>query len=44
MYQLSDDQMEYQIIDRISFIHFLGLNNDDDIPNNKTISHFRNAL
>lgn len=44
LYNLSDDQMEYQINDRLSFMKFLGLNLEDNIPNAKTIWIFRNDL
>ena len=43
-YNLSDDQTEYQINDRISFMRFLGLGLSDKVPDAKTIWHFRNAL
>lgn len=44
LYNLSDDQMEYQINDRLSFMKFLGLNLEDNIPDVKTIWKFRNDL
>lgn len=44
MYNLSDDQMEYQIKDRISFQSFLGLRMESRIPDAKTIWAFRNDL
>lgn len=43
-YNLSDDQTEYQITDRISFMRFLGLGLSDKIPDAKTIWNFRNIL
>jgi IS5 family transposase len=43
-YNLSDDQAEYQICDRISFMRFLGLTLADDVPDSKTIWHFRERL
>lgn len=43
-YNLSDDQAEFQITDRMSFRRFLGLNLDDKIPDAKTIWKFRNDL
>lgn len=43
-YNLSDDQTEYQINDRISFMRFLGLGLSDKVPDAKTIWNFRNAL
>lgn len=36
-YNLSDDQTEYQINDRMSFMRFLGLTISDDVPDGKTI-------
>ena len=43
-YNLSDDQTEFQINDRISFMRFLGLGLSDKVPDAKTIWHFRNVL
>jgi IS5 family transposase len=43
-YNLSDDQAEYQICDRISFMRFLGLKLSDDVPDSKTIWHFRERV
>jgi IS5 family transposase len=43
-YSLSDEQTEYQIKDRLSFQKFLGLTLSDDIPDEKTIWHFRECL
>lgn len=43
-YNLSDDQMEYQINDRMSFMRFLNLTIADDIPDSKTIWNFREQL
>lgn len=37
LYNLSDDEMEYQIMDRLSFMRFLGLDLDSRIPDAKTI-------
>ena len=44
LYQLSDDAMEYQIMDRLSFQRFLGLGLSDDAPDVKAIWHYRNEL
>ena len=44
MYNLSDDQAEYQINDRRSFMRFLGLDICDTVPDAKTIWKFRNDL
>lgn len=44
LYNLSDDQLEYQIIDRASFKRFLGLKKSDKVPDSKTFWHFREQL
>lgn len=44
LYNLSDDQTEYQINDRRSFMRFLGLELCDPIPDAKTICKFINDL
>lgn len=41
LYNLSDDQLEYQITDRASFKRFLGLKKSDKVPDSKTFWHFR---
>lgn len=43
-YNLSDDQTEYQINDRMSFMRFLDLTIADDIPDSKTVWLFREQL
>jgi len=43
-YNLSDDQVEFQINDRMSFMRFLDLTLSDDIPDSKTVWHFRDQL
>ena len=43
-YNLSDDQVEYQINDRMSFMRFLDLSIADDIPDSKTVWAFRERL
>lgn len=43
-YGLGDKQIEYQIIDRISFKTFLGLETGDKIPDEKTVWAFRESL
>lgn len=43
-YNLSDDQVEYQINDRMSFMRFLDLSIADDIPDSKTVWHFREQI
>jgi len=44
LYTLSDDQTEYQIRDRLSFLRFLGLDLHQRIPDAKTIWLFRETL
>lgn len=43
-YNLSDDQTEYQINDRMSFMRFLNFTIADDIPDSKTIWNFREQI
>jgi len=44
LYNLSDDALEYQILDRISFMRFLGLSLGDRVPDAKTIWLFREQV
>ena len=44
LYSLSDDQTEFQIRDRLSFMRFLGLGLADKVPDAKTIWLFRELL
>ncbi len=37
LYNLSDDQVEYQIRDRLSFMRFLGLGLEDRVPDATTV-------
>ena len=43
-YNLSDEQTEYQINDRMSFMRFLDLTIADDIPDSKTVWVFREKV
>lgn len=43
-YNLSDEQTESQIEDRLSFLDFLGLQIGDDVPDEKTIWLFKEEL
>ena len=43
-YNLSDDRTEFQILDRLSFMRFLGLKISDKVPDAKTIWHFKEQL
>src|SRR5208283_3519498 len=44
LYNLSDDQTEYQLRDRLSFMPFLGLGLEDAVPDAKTLWLYREAL
>jgi IS5 family transposase len=43
-YNISDEQVEYQINDRMSFMRFLGFTIADDIPDSRTVWHFREQV
>ena len=43
-YNISDDSMEFAILDRLSFMRFLDLTIADKVPDAKTIWHFREQL
>ena len=43
-YNLSDDSTEYAILDRLSFMRFLGLTISNAVPDSKTIWNFKNEL
>lgn len=43
-YKLSDEQTEFQIKDRLSFLDFLGLQIGDNVPDEKTIWLFKENL
>lgn len=44
LYNLGDDQMEYQLNDRLSFRNFVGLSSGDKVPDAKTIWLFNDRL
>jgi IS5 family transposase len=44
LYGLSDEQTQFQILDRRSFHHFLGLSEADGVPDQNTIREFREKL
>lgn len=44
LYNLSDDQLEFQIVGRASFKRFLGLKSNDKVPDSKTFWAFREDL
>ncbi len=43
-YNLSDNQIEYQILDRLSFGRFLGLTLNDRVPDEKTVWDFKERM
>jgi len=43
-YGLSDQETEWAMLDRISFIRFVGLSLEESVPDHTTICRFRNAL
>jgi IS5 family transposase len=43
-YNLSDDQTEYQILDRLSFMRFLDLELSDKVPDSKTVWLFKETI
>jgi Transposase domain (DUF772) len=44
LYNLSDDQAEYQLRDRLSFMRFLGLGLEEAVPDAKTLWLYREVL
>ena len=44
LYNLSDDRIEYQVRDRLSFMRFLGLGLGDRVPDARTVWLHRDAL
>ena len=44
LYNLSDEQVEYQVRDRLSFARFLGLRLEDTVPDATSLWLFREAL
>ncbi len=44
LYALSDEQLEEQLNDKVSFRRFLGLGLEDDAPDHTTLCRFRNRL
>ena len=43
-FNLSDEELEDQLIDRLSFQQFVGLGYDQEIPDFTTVWHFKEAL
>ncbi|WP_241087376.1 transposase [Candidatus Vondammii sp. HM_W22] len=44
LFNLNDDQTEFQIRDRYSFCHFLGLSPEGEMPDAKTVWVYRERL
>jgi IS5 family transposase len=44
LHNLSDERLQYQVTDRLSFMRFLGLDLAADVPDARTIWAFREAL
>lgn len=44
LYNLSDDHIEYQVRDRLSFMRFLGLGLEDRVPDANTVWLYREGL
>ena len=44
LYNLSDEQMEYQLLDRMSYKRFCGLSNATHIPDRTTVWSFENRI
>jgi transposase, IS5 family len=44
LYGLHDEQTQFQILDRRSFVRFLGITDADTVPDQNTIRGFREAL
>ena len=44
LYNMSDDELEYQVNDRLSFMRFLHLGLEDSVPDAKTVWSFRERL
>lgn len=44
LYGLSDEQAEYQIVDRLSFRSFLGIHTVDDVPDARTLWKYRDIM
>lgn len=43
-YNLSDEQLEFQVTDRLSFARFLGVMLEGNVPDSRTVWAFRDAL
>ncbi len=44
MYNISDDELEYQVNDRLSFMRFLHMGLEDRVPDSKTVWLFKERL
>lgn len=43
LYNIGDEELEYQVNDRLSFMRFLHLGLEDSVPDAKTVGHFGNS-
>ena len=43
LYNLSDEQVEFQVRDRLSFTRFLGLGLEDGVPDATTLGHLEKS-
>ena len=44
LHNISDERLQYQVTDRLSFMRFLGLELSGDVPDARTVWAFREAL
>ena len=44
LYNISDNQVEYQIKDRMSFREFLDIQSVEDVPDEKTVWKYKNIM
>ena len=44
LYNISDNQVEYQIKDRMSFREFLDIQSVEDVPDEKTVWKYKNMM
>ena len=44
LYNISDEELEYQVNDRLSFMRFLGLGLAEPVPDATTVCLFRQEL
>jgi IS5 family transposase len=44
LYNISDEELEYQVSDRLSFMQFMGFGLADEVPDATTVWLFRKQL